>query len=154
VPYGMTPLNQRLLMTPSMYSRKKNKKTVFLLSDGMDSCDESLDLCGTSSYLNDQGIDFNVFSFILETEDNLSIYAYEIYKCLVQQSNGKLFHVDKKGDIQETEIEKLKGELKLVLPHFVKSHAWRGYDNLYQFDINSMFDHAEIEEDNTSGQGE
>jgi len=138
-PLGSTPLNKRLKMTPYLFSGKNNKKTVFLISDGMDVCDQPFDVCGTASFLNDHDIDFSLFSYILESEEDLSRYAYEIYECMVQKSKGKIFHVDEKGAIQEKEIDKLKNELKLILPRMVKSTAWKGHDRLYQFDINSIF---------------
>ena len=68
-PYGPTPLNKRLRMTKDMFSIRKNKKLVFLLSDGMDTCNEINELCATAAMLASNGIDLSIFSFIYETLD-------------------------------------------------------------------------------------
>ncbi len=140
-PNGATPLNQRLKLTPMLFSNRHNKKSVFLISDGMDVCDEPFDVCYTASYLNDQNIDFSLLSFILETDnDEISRFAYEIYECMVKHSEGSVFKVNEEGEIEKKELDKLKEELKLRLPHMTKSTAWKGFDRLYQFDIKSVLE--------------
>ncbi len=90
-PHGPTPLNRRLRMTKDMFSAKRNKKLVFLLSDGMDTCGEIPDLCGTAAMLASHGIDLSIFSFIYEAFDAESRSAYAIYQCMVRPSEGKIY---------------------------------------------------------------
>ena len=100
-PRGHTPLDRRLLMTKDMFSDKSNKKLVFLLSDGMDTCGDIPDLCGTASILAANGIDLSVFSFILEALDPESRSAYAIYQCMVRLTINKIYTIQQDGDVAD-----------------------------------------------------
>ena len=132
---GLTPLNFRLQMTPQLFSQKNNKKTVFMISDGMDSCSDNLDLCETASMLDNYGIDFSVFSFIIEEIDPESDFAFSIYECMVKQSEGKIFSVNVKGEVKDHLLEEIDNGLDLTLPQLEKSTVYYTPKKLFQFEI-------------------
>jgi len=84
VKFGATPLNSILYNTPKLFTSKHNKKTVILISDGMDSCKESFLLCSTANMLNSYNIELSVFSFLLEGDNFENNFAYEIYECMTE----------------------------------------------------------------------
>ncbi len=137
-PYGHTPLNQRLLMTKEMFSSRRNKKLVFLLSDGMDTCGEIPDLCGTAADLASHGVDLSVFSFIYESLDEESRSAYSIYNCMVQPSEGKIYKITEEGGVRD-EIDYIPvSNNVLTLPPMDSSWLWKNHPGLYQFDIEGV----------------
>lgn len=138
-PYGYTPLNTRLKMTKEMFSTRRNKKLVFLLSDGMDTCDENPNLCNTAAMLSNHGIDLSVFSFIYENlEDEESRTAYSIYTCMTNPSEGKIYKITADGGLQdEIEYEPVSNNT-LVLPVMDTSYLWRNNPGLFQFDIEGV----------------
>jgi len=137
-PYGHTPLNQRLQHTATMFSSRKNKKLVFLLSDGMDTCNDLVDLCGTAASLAAQGIDLSVFSFIYESLDPVSRTAYSIYECLVRPSEGKIYKITEDGGVEdEIDYEPVSNNT-LVLPPLDSSGLWSSNPILFQFEIEGV----------------
>ena len=137
-PYGHTPLDQRLKMTARMFSSRINKKLVFLLSDGMDTCGDNPDLCHTARMLAAQDIDLSVFSFIYETLDPESRSAYSIYNCMTQPSEGKVYKISEDGGIQD-QIDYEPVSLNLLrLPVMDTSLLWRNNEGLYHFPIDNV----------------
>lgn len=137
-PYGHTPLNRRLQMTKHMFSSRKNKKLVFLLSDGMDTCKEIPDLCGTAATLASNGIDLSVFSFIYETLDDESRTAYSIYNCMVNPSEGKIYKITEDGGVKD-EIDYIPvSNNTLVLPPMDTSILWSNNQYLFQFPLEGV----------------
>jgi hypothetical protein len=142
-PYGHTPLNKRLRMTQNMFSAKQNKKLVFLLSDGMDTCGETSDLCRTAAVLAANGIDLMVFSFIFEELDTESRNAYSVYNCMVHPSKGKVLTVAQDGGVEDNVKYVPVSKNILVLPQMDTSYLWRNNPGLYQFDIKNVEPPAE-----------
>ena len=137
-PYGHTPLNRRLQLTKNMFSARRNRKLVFLLSDGMDTCKEIPDLCGTAATLANHGIDLSVFSFIYETFDDESRTAYSVYNCMVTPSDGKIYKITEQGGVQD-EIEYIPvSNNTLVLPPMDTSILWNNNEYLFQFNIEGV----------------
>ena len=137
-PYGHTPLNRRLQMTKNMFSSRKNRKLVFLLSDGMDTCKEIPDLCGTAATLANHGIDLSVFSFIYETLDEESRTAYSIYNCMVNPSEGKIYKITEDGGLRdEIDYVPVSNNI-LVLPPMDTSILWSNNEYLFQFPIDNV----------------
>ncbi len=134
-PYGPTPLDQRLILTKDMFSSRTNRKLVFLLSDGMDTCGDIPDLCGTAATLAANGIDLSVFSFIYESLDPESRTAYAIYNCMVAPSEGKIYKITGGGAVEDQiDYEPVSNNI-LVLPPLDTSYLWSNNPGLYQFDI-------------------
>ena len=137
-PHGHTPLNIRLKMTKEMFSSKQNKKLVFLLSDGMDTCDENPELCNTADMLAGHGIDLSVFSFIYETLDHESRAAYSIYTCMTNPSQGKIYKITHDGGLED-EIEYTPvSNNTLILPPMDTSILWNNNKWLFQFPIKGV----------------
>ncbi|NND33312.1 MAG: VWA domain-containing protein, partial [Saprospiraceae bacterium] len=137
-PYGHTPLNKRLRMTKNMFSARQNRKLVFLLSDGMDTCNEIPDLCGTAAMLAAHGIDLSIFSFIYETLDPESRSAYSVYNCMVAPSEGTIYKITEDGGLQDKiEYEPVSNNT-LILPALDTSHLWANNRGLYQFPIEGV----------------
>ena len=137
-PFGHTPLNQRLRMTKNMFTSRANKKLVFLLSDGMDTCGEIPDLCGTAAMLASHGIDLSIFSFIYESLDAESRSAYSIYNCMVHPSAGTIFKITEDGGVQDQVDYIPVSNNILVLPEMDSSILWSNNPGLYQFPIEGV----------------
>ncbi len=137
-PYGHTPLNRRLQMTKHMFSSRKNKKLVFLLSDGMDTCKEIPDLCGTAATLASHDIDLSVFSFIYETLDDEARSAYSIYNCMVNPSEGKIYKITEDGGLEDDIDYTPVSNNTLVLPPLDTSILWNNNEYLFQFPIEGV----------------
>ena len=137
-PRGHTPLDRRLLMTKDMFSDKQNKKLVFLLSDGMDTCGDIPDLCGTASILASNGIDLSVFSFIYETLDAESRSAYAIYQCMVRPTTNKIYKIEEDGGVEDDiDYEPVSNNV-LRIPPMDTSILWNNNPILFQFPIDGM----------------
>ncbi len=137
-PHGHTPLNTRLKMAGHMFSSRKNRKLVFLLSDGMDTCDELPNLCGTAANLAANGIDLSVFSFINETLDEESRAAYAVYNCMVNPSQGVIYTINEGGGLEdEIDYEPVSNNI-LLLPPMDTSVLWKNNHALYQFKIEGV----------------
>ena len=137
-PYGPTPLNKRLRMTRSMFSNRKNQKLVFLLSDGMDTCNEINELCATAAMLATGGIDLSIFSFIYETMDPESRTAYSVYNCMTRPSEGKIYKITQDGGLKDQiEYEPISNNL-LLLPPLDTSILWKNNHGLFQFAIDGV----------------
>jgi hypothetical protein len=137
-PYGHTPLNKRLRLTKDMFSSRPNKKLVFLLSDGMDTCNEIPNLCGTAAMLASQDIDLSIFSFIYESLDPETRSAYSIYNCMVAPSEGTIYRITEDGGLQD-EIDYVPvSNNTLVLPMLDTSELWANNPCLYQFPIQGV----------------
>lgn len=137
-PDGWTPLNRRLLRTKDMFSSKPNRKLVFLMSDGMDTCGENPDLCGTAAILAANGIDLSIFSFIYESLDPESRSAYSIYTCMVHPSEGKIYKINRDGGLNEQIDYVPVSNNILVLPVLDSSVLWKNHKLLYQFPIEGV----------------
>lgn len=90
---GATPLNAILLKTPNLFTPEKNKKAIFLLTDGMNTCSPAFETCTIAEMLNNKGIDLHVASFILDEGNNSNDYSF--FHCLTVPSNGNLWQVGK-----------------------------------------------------------
>jgi tetratricopeptide (TPR) repeat protein len=137
-PYGPTPLNKRLRMTRNMFSIRQNRKLVFLLSDGMDTCNEINKLCETAAMLASNGIDLSIFSFIYETLDEESRTAYSVYNCMTNPSEGKIYKITQDGGLKDQIDYKPISNNLLLLPQLDTSILWRNNHGLFQFTIDGV----------------
>lgn len=134
-PFGYTPLNRMLNDAGNLFSTANNKKTVLLISDGMDSCKEGINLCNTAVKLYNSGIDMSVFSFLMEGSSYENNFAYQIYECMTEAANGKIFTVDEYGNIVERKKkEKNEQDIDFSLPKFVNTNRYNVIDCLCEFD--------------------
>jgi Mg-chelatase subunit ChlD len=134
-PNGWTPLNRMLSDAGSMFTSASNRKTVLLISDGMDSCREGINLCDTAVKLHNSGIDLTVFSFLLEGTSYENNFAYQIYECMTEAANGKIFHLDASGNIVERKKkEKREQFVDFTLPEFINTNRFKVIDCLVEFD--------------------
>lgn len=139
---GATPLNRRVDRTTGMFSNKENKKTILLMSDGMDTCNETFDLCNTAIKLDNNNIDVSVFSFLLEGQNFQDDIAYEIYECMTAHSGGKIFFLNNESKIQEKEMEINEEEVYFELPDgAILSTLYPNHDCMYELamDKNSKY---------------
>jgi hypothetical protein len=125
-------------MTKDMFSARRNKKLVFLLSDGMDTCGEIPDLCGTAAMLAAYGIDLSVFSFIYESLDSESRSAYAIYNCMVNPTVGKIYKITEDGGVDdEIDYVPVSNNI-LTIPPMDTSILWSNHQKLWQFTIENI----------------
>lgn len=140
-PEGWTPLNRILIEAGSMFSNADNKKTVLLISDGMDSCGEGIDLCDTAVKLHNAGIDLTVFSFLLEGTSHENNFAYRIYECMTEAAEGKIFYLDQFGTVRERQKRKKREQyVDFTLPEFVNTNRYGVIDCLCEFDWAPIYD--------------
>lgn len=134
-PYGWTPLNKMLNEASTLFTSATNRKTVLLISDGMDSCKEGINLCDTAVKLHNSGIDLTVFSFLLEGTSYENDFAYQIYECLTEAANGKIFMLDENGNIIErTKKKKREQYVDFTLPEFIDTNRFGVIECLCEFD--------------------
>ena len=134
-PDGWTPLNRMLNDAGSLFTSAKNRKTILLISDGMDSCKEGIKLCETAVKLHSSGIDLSVFSFLFEGTSYENNFAYQIYECMTQAANGKIFYLDEDGNIQERKKkEKREQFVDFTLPLFIDTNRFKVIECLCEFD--------------------
>ncbi|WP_235298449.1 vWA domain-containing protein [Portibacter marinus] len=134
-PYGWTPLNRMLNEASQLFTSASNRKTVLLISDGMDSCKEGIKLCDTAVKLHHSGIDLSVFSFLFEGTSYENNFAYQIYECMTEAANGKIFYLDENGHVVERKKkEKREQFVDFTLPAFINTNRYRVIDCLCEFD--------------------
>ena len=115
-PKGSTPLSYSIIKGKQLYTAKKNKKALFLISDGVETCDEPIDLCLVASDLHAIGVDIHIISFIVAGMEDYEL-AYEIYNCMVQYSEGKVFEYDEdRLEDKTVEPEPFHEEILLLPP--------------------------------------
>ena len=134
-PYGWTPLNKILNEAATLFTSANNRKTVLLISDGMDSCREGIHLCDTAVKLHNAGIDLTVFSFLFEGTSYENNFAYQIYECMTEAANGKIFHLDQQGNIVERKEKKKREQfVDFTLPKFIDTNRYGVIECLCEFD--------------------
>jgi len=115
-PDGSTPLSYSISKAKQLFSERKNKKALFLISDGMETCSTPIDLCLVASDLYALGVDIHIISFIVSGMEDYEL-AYQIYNCMAQYSNGKVFEYDEEVLQDKTEeLEPLHEEALLLPP--------------------------------------
>lgn len=113
---GLTPLINSLLDAKSLFSTANNNKALLIISDGMDTCSANpLDLCLLAEDLYAYGIDIHIVSFIMEGADEYD-YAYGIYNCMIQSSNGTLHEINEEGNLDDKSEETEEFGHSLILP--------------------------------------
>ena len=134
-PFGATPLNRMLIDAGTLFTSANNRKTILLISDGMDSCKEGINLCNTAVKLHSSGIDMSVFSFLMEGSSYENDFAYQIYECMTEAANGIIFTLDEYGNvIQRKKKEKNIQEIDFTLPQFIDSNRYGVIECLVEFD--------------------
>ncbi|HKK73540.1 MAG TPA: VWA domain-containing protein [Saprospiraceae bacterium] len=124
IPDGTTPLLTRLLSSPELFSDStQSKKSIFLISDGANTCRESgLDICAFAEELAQRGITVNVLTFLNSSLNNTS--AFSEYICLADNTNGKVIYMDNLRCYFETFDFDLTSSCQLTIPKFEKSYCW------------------------------
>ena len=115
-PGGSTPLSYSMAKSKQLYTDQKNKKALFLISDGVETCDSPMDLCLVASDLHAMGVDIHIISFIVAGMEDYEL-AYELYNCMTQYSGGRVFEFDELVVAEEPhEPEPFHEEILLLPP--------------------------------------
>lgn len=124
IPDGTTPLLTRLLRAQELFSdSSQTNKTIFLISDGANTCREGgTDICDFAEELSQKGITVNVLTFLSSTFNNTS--AFSEYICLADNTGGKVIYMDNLRCNFETFDFDLTKACQLQLPTFQKSSCW------------------------------
>lgn len=124
IPDGTTPLLSRLLRSPELFSDStQTSKSIFLISDGANTCRESgLDICTFAEELARKGITVNVLTFLNASLNNTS--AFSEYICLADNTNGQVIYLDNLRCYFETFHFDLTSHCQLAIPSFEKSYCW------------------------------
>lgn len=124
IPDGTTPLLTRLLQSPELFSATSHtKKSIFLISDGSNTCRErGLDICAFATELAQKDITVNVLTFLNSSFNNTS--AFSEYICLADNTNGKVIYLDNLRCFFETFDFDLTTSCQLTIPEIEKSYCW------------------------------
>lgn len=136
-PKGNTPLAYTLNRGKELYSEKENRKALFLISDGMEKCDPPMDLCIIAGDLYALGVDLHIISFIVPGMEDYEL-AYEIYSCMTEYSQGKIFKYDE--DVAEEAIREPNPihEEELLLPPILIGENLKGVLH-FEVDLTEYF---------------
>ncbi len=94
-PGGWTPLNKTLPTVPSLFTDGGSNRSVFFLSDGVNSCRSTLEeTCDVTEDFIQKNISFNTLS-LLNIEE--AMIEYSIYHCLRTQSSDVVLSIDQEA---------------------------------------------------------
>jgi len=100
IPFGATPLVSRLdLSTGSFSSDPKVRRIIFVLSDGVDRCTATFNLCDVARAYSRSGIDISIMHFL--TDDPVYDRFVEVYQCMTASSRSPMFRIARFGAIEE-----------------------------------------------------
>ncbi len=112
---GFTPLANSLSIVDRLYSPKKNKKAVFIISDGFETCTNPIDLCLLGNDLHSKGIDIHILSFIIPGMPDFE-YSQILYNCMTT-TKGSVQIYSEEAKIENTKkSEHRSDEFELRLP--------------------------------------
>jgi len=141
-PNGWTPLSHSISKAKQLYTKTKNKKALFLVSDGMETCTSPIDLCLVASDLYSLGVDIHIISFIVSGMEDYEL-AYEIYNCMAQYSKGKVFEYDDDVVADKTEEPEAEHEEELLLPPINLGDNFKGITH-FVVDLTEYFEVAKV----------
>ena len=141
-PDGWTPLSHSISKAKRLYSKEKNKKALFLVSDGVETCTSPMDLCLVASDLHAMGVDIHIISFIVKGMEDYEL-AYEIYNCMAQYSNGKVFEYDDNTVADKTEEPEPIHEEVLLLPPIRLGDNLKGITH-FVVDLSEYFEGSSV----------
>jgi hypothetical protein len=136
-PRGWTPLSHSISKAKQLYTKSKNKKALFLVSDGVETCTSPMDLCLVASDLHALGVDIHIISFIVSGMEDYEL-AYQIYNCMAKYSKGKVFEYDDDVVADKTEDPDPVHEEKLLLPPIKLGDNLKGI-NHFVVDLSDYF---------------
>lgn len=131
---GHTPLNDVLGIVPQLFTGQTPNQAIFLLTDGMASC-EPEKTCRTAAQFGNLGIYLHVMSFLVNNAENSE--AFSSYECITRNTNGKLMSITAEGTIelevlQEADI--LTNE-QLILPKIERDNTLKNIDRMYKANV-------------------
>ena len=95
-PLGETPIGASVQQAADYLKYKKEKATIILVSDGIETCD--IDICALGKRLENEGIDFtiHVIGFGLKKESTVAM------RCLAESTGGKFSLATSEDDLEKT----------------------------------------------------
>ncbi len=124
IPDGTTPMLSMLLKVAELFPDSvQQKKSVFLISDGANTCREGgFDVCSFALDLSRKGIVVNVLTFLNSTYNNTG--AFSEYICLADNTGGKVIYMDNLRCHFEPFNFDLVSTCNLSIPKLEKSQCW------------------------------
>ena len=96
IPDGTTPMIERLIKSPELFSNGAKKKAIFLVSDGADTCpNRKIDICKWAEERAAEGITIHTLSYLDPNAINAT--AFSDYTCLADKTGGKVLYLDNYG---------------------------------------------------------
>lgn len=96
IPDGTTPMIERLIKSPELFSAGAQKKAIFLVSDGADTCpNRKVDICKWAEEKAAEGITIHTLSYLDPNAINAT--AFSDYTCLADKTGGKVLYLDNYG---------------------------------------------------------
>lgn len=131
IPDGTTPMIERLLRAPELFSVNAQKKAIFLVSDGADTCpNRKIDICKWAEEKAAEGITIHTLSYLDPNAINAS--AFSDYTCLADKTGGKVLYLDNYGCSNLRFSFDLVASISKSVPKLEKADCWGpSFNNLW-----------------------
>ena len=131
IPDGTTPMIERLLRVPELFSADAKKKAIFLVSDGADTCpNRKLDICKWAEEIVLEGITIHTLSYLDPNAINAT--AFSDYTCLADKTGGKVLYLDNYGCSNLRFSFDLIASISKAVPTLEKVDCWGpSFSNLW-----------------------
>jgi tetratricopeptide (TPR) repeat protein len=133
IPDGTTPLLERLIQVPELFSGNPARRAIFLVSDGADTCPmRKTDICRWAEKMGEEGIVIHTLSFL--DPNSVNATAFSEYTCLADKTGGKVLYMDNYRCTTERFSFDLIGAIAQHIPSLEKSDCWgSAVKNLWVF---------------------
>jgi len=123
IPDGTTPLLERLIKVPELFSGAPARRAIFLVSDGADTCPmRKTDICEWAEKMEEEGIVIHTLSFL--DPNSVNATAFSEYTCLADKTGGKVLYMDNYRCTTERFSFDLVGVIPINIPDLVPSDCW------------------------------
>lgn len=131
IPDGTTPMIERLLRAPELFSNGAKKKAIFLVSDGADTCpNRKIDICRWAEEITAEGITIHTLSYLDPNAINAT--AFSDYTCLADKTGGKVLYLDNYGCSNLRFSFDLLSKISKPIPTLERVDCWGpSFDNLW-----------------------
>jgi len=131
IPDGTTPMIERLLRSPELFSVGAKNKAIFLVSDGADTCpNRKVDICKWAEEIAAEGITIHTLSYLDPNAINAT--AFSDYTCLADKTGGKVLYLDNYGCSNLRFSFDLISKISKPIPTLEKVDCWGpSFDNLW-----------------------
>jgi tetratricopeptide (TPR) repeat protein len=123
IPDGTTPLLERLIKVPELFSGNSARRAIFLVSDGADTCPmRKTDICEWAEKIKEEGVVIHTLSFL--DPNSVNATAFSEYTCLADKTGGKVLYLDNYRCTTERFSFDLIGAIQKNIPDLEPTDCW------------------------------